>query len=91
MHVIGKLISGLGTICYVVFGIWGFLLSLSIVHEVVGFWGFVLAFVVFPVTFVAAPWYALFHWGTWFPLLVSYGGFILAVILNAIGSSLSGE
>lgn len=91
MRMIGKFISGLGMICYCVFGIWGFILSLAIVHEAVGFWGFLIAFVVLPVTFVAAPWYALFHSGTWFPLLVTYGGFILATILNAIGSSLSGD
>jgi hypothetical protein len=91
MRVLGKLISGLGTTCYVVFGVWGLLLSFSIVHEIVGFWGFVIAVVVLPVTFAAAPWYALFHWGTWFPLLVSYGGFILAAILSGIGSSLSGD
>lgn len=87
----GKFVSVLGTICYYVFGIWGFILSLSIVHQVVGFWGFVLAFVVFPVTFAAAPWYALFHWGTWFPLLVNYGGFILAIILKSIGNWLTGN
>lgn len=91
MRVIGKILSGLGVLCYCVFGIWGFFLSLGIVHEVVGFWGFAIAFVLFPVTFAAAPWYALFHWGTWFPLAVSYGGFIVALILTGIGSSLSGE
>jgi hypothetical protein len=78
-------------VCYCVFGIWGFVLSLGIVHEAVGFWGFVIAFVVLPVTFIAAPWYALFHFGTWFPVLVTYGGFILSGILNAIGSALSGD
>jgi hypothetical protein len=89
MRGIGKLFAVLGMLCYFVFGIWGFFLSLAIVHESVGFWGFVVAFVVFPVTFVAAPWYALFHWGTWLPLLVSYGGVILAGILQAIGGALS--
>jgi hypothetical protein len=89
MRVIGKLFSGLGGICFCVFGIWAIFLSLSIVHEVTGFWGFVIAFTLFPITLVAAPWYALFHWGTWFPLAISYGGFILASVLKSIGGSLS--
>ena len=91
MRVIGNLISGLGMICYVVFGIWGFFLSLAIVHQSVGFWGFVIAFLALPITFVAAPWYALFHYGTWFPLMVNYGGLVLAGILSAIGGALSGD
>lgn len=88
---IGKVISGLGTVCYCVFGVWGFILSLAIVNQAVGFWGFVAAFVLFPVTFVAAPWYALFHWGTWFPLEVSYGGFIAASILMSVGGFLNAD
>ena len=67
MRVLGKLLSGLGVICYCVCGILTLFMSLSIVHEVTGFWGFVVAFVLLPVTLLAAPWYALIHWGTSFP------------------------
>lgn len=89
MRVIGKVLSGLSVICYGVFGIWALFLSLSIVHEVAGFWGFVIAFVLLPVTVGVAPWYALFHWGTWYPLTVTYGGFIAASILMSIGDSVN--
>jgi hypothetical protein len=89
MRVIGKFVSGLGIICYCIFGLWGLILSLSIVNEAAGFWGFVVAFVLLPVTLAAAPWYALVHWGTWFPLLITYGGFILALVLQSIGGTLS--
>jgi hypothetical protein len=91
MRVIGRLFSVLGIVCYFFFGIWGFILALAIVYAAVGFWGFVIAFLLFPVTLIAAPWYALFHYGTWFPLVISYGGPIVAGILHSIGSSLSGD
>ncbi len=89
MRVIGSIFSGLGGICYIVFGIWGLFISLAIVHESTGFFGFVVAFALFPITFAAAPWYALFHWGTWFPLAVNYGGVIGSGILRAIGHRLN--
>ena len=68
----------------------GFLISLGIVHAVTtNFWVFALAFFLFPVTIAAAPWYALFYWGTWIPLAVTYGGFIASVVLRAIGHRLN--
>jgi hypothetical protein len=91
VRIIGKVFSGLGLLCYFVFGIWGFFLSLSIVHESAGFFGFVVAFALFPITFAAAPWYALFHWGTWFPLWVNYGGMIGSGLLRIVGNSLNPE
>ena len=88
MRWLGKFASILGAICYVVFGILGFLVSLYIVHESTGFFGFVVAFALFPITFIAAPWYALYHWGTWIPVLINYGGMITAGVLRTIGEAL---
>jgi hypothetical protein len=85
----GRIATVLGTVCYVVCGILGFIVSLAIVSQSTGFWGFVIAFALFPVTFVAAPWYALFHWGTWIPLLINYGGFASAWLLRLIGEMLN--
>ncbi|HTA22512.1 MAG TPA: hypothetical protein VK763_03180 [Terriglobales bacterium] len=89
MPLIGKILSGLGGLCYVVFGLGGFILSLAIVNQVTNFWGFAIAFFLFPVTFAAAPWYALVHWGTWIPLAVNYGGLIGSGILRGIGKRLN--
>ena len=85
---VGQILTISGAICYWVFGLLGVIVSLGIVSQVTGFWGFVLAFVFFPVTFVAAPWYALFHWGTWTPVLITYGGILLSWALRFIGGML---
>ena len=87
----GRIATILGRVSYFVFGILGFIISLAIVSQLTGFWGFVIAFALFPVTFVAAPWYALFHWGTWIPLAINYGGLILAGVLGVIGDLLNPE
>jgi len=91
MPEIGNFISRLGIIAWVVFGIWGFLLSLAVVTEVAGFWGTVVGFSLLPVTFAAAPLYAGIAWGDWFPLLICYGGGIASTILMAVGSSISDD
>jgi len=59
-------------------GFWGFVVSEGIVNKVAGFWGVVIGLTVAPVTLAAAPWYALVAWGSWSPLLISYGGTIAA-------------
>ena len=71
----------------------GVAINISVVMEATG-WGFfavVLAIMFFPVTFMAAPWYALLAWGEPIPLVVSWGGMILAVIIGGIGSFISGD
>ena len=88
---LGSLLKGVGYVAYFVFGIWGFILSLAIINHAVGFWGSLIAFVIFPVTLVFAPWYALIAYGTWYPLIVIYGGGIFATILAGIGFSIAGE
>ncbi len=79
----------LGYILYFIFGIWSFLVNLSIANEILGFWGVLLGFTLFPVLLVVMPWYALVAWGNWFPLAVTYGGLILAFALNFIASLFS--
>ena len=90
MSAIGKFLSVVGMVGYWIVGLLGFVISLAIVHQVVGFWGFVIAFAIFPVTFVAAPWYALIAWGNPFPLILNYGGLLLCGLLNYLGEKLSG-
>jgi len=42
-------------------------------------------FMVLPIVFIFAPWFALFEWGNWFPLIICYGGLIIGIILVKIG------
>jgi hypothetical protein len=88
---IGGFLKVAGLVAWAIFGIWGFLLCLAIVSQAAGFWGVVVCFFVFPVTFVAVPWYAGVAWGNWFPLLICYGGEIVASILFAVGSTVAGD
>ena len=80
-----------GWIAWVAFGIWGLLLDLAIVNHAAGFWGVVVGFFVAPVTFIAAPWYAAVAWGNWFPLVICYGGGIVASVLMLLGKAVGGS
>jgi hypothetical protein len=86
---LGRTASLAGKVCFWLFGFAGFLVSLSIVEQAAGFWGFVVAFVVAPITFVAAPWYALVAWGNPFPLLITYGGTIASGFLFWAGAKIT--
>ena len=83
----GKALRGFGMAAYWIFGLIGFILSLAVVEAAAGFWGFVIAFFVFPVTFAAAPWYALIKWSNPWPLVFTYGGMIVAWIFVSIGTA----
>ena len=81
----------MGGITFAILGLWGLIIELSIVNQAAGFWGVVIGFFILPITFVAAPWYALVAWGNWFPLLIVYGGGIAAAVLFGIGSLIAGD
>ena len=87
----GNLLTVVGWIVLIVSGLWGFSLCLAIIVKVAGFWGLVAALFLSPVTFAAAPLYAGFAWGDWFPLVLNYGGGIAALILIGIGEAMSGK
>ena len=78
-------VAYVGWAVWIVSGIWGFLLSLAVVNQAAGFWGVVIGFLFFPITFAAAPWYAVVAWGNWFPLIISYGGFGVGNLLMVLG------
>ena len=88
---IGQLVTGVGYLVGIICGIWGFLLDLAIVKEAAGFWGVVAGFVLMPVTFTVAPWYAGIAWGNWFPLLICYGGGIVATVIIVGGAAIGGS
>lgn len=89
--IIGGFFNILGVIAFVVFGLWGFIIELSIINYIAGFWGVVIGFMILPATLIATPWYALIAWGNWFPLLIVYGGWIIGMALFGIGSAISGD
>lgn len=89
----GSGVSGLGGVLYLLVGLAGIVINLSVIVEATGFGFFavVLGIFVFPVTLIAAPWYALIAWGNPIPLAVTYGGFILVVVFTGLGGLISGE
>ena len=87
----GKIAYVAGWIVFLVTGFWGFFLCLGIISKAAGLWGIVAALSLLPVTFVAAPLYAGFAWGNWFPLVINYGGGIAATVLIVIGRALEGK
>lgn len=88
---LGKSVRFLGKACFWLFGLVGFLISLSIVQTAAGFWGFVIAFAVAPIAFAAAPWYALVAHGNFSPLMINYGGSLVSVLLFWTGSAIVGD
>jgi len=90
-NILGNILTGIGVICFIIFGILDLVITLGIVNKVVGFWGCVVGFTILPATFAVAPWYALIAWGNWFPLLVVYGGGILTAIFWGGGQLIKGE
>jgi hypothetical protein len=90
-----KILGGFFKICgglvSVIYGLWGFYLSMKIVGQVAGFWGFVIGFGVAPITFVVAPWYEGIVRNDWFPLVFSYGGAIIGGVFFWVGSLIAGD
>jgi len=82
---IGLIFRILGIIGMIIFGIWSFIIAAGIVIEAVGLWGVVVGIFFAPIILVAAPWYALVVYGTWFPLIITYGGGIISFVLFIIG------
>ncbi len=89
MNAIGKVFVGAGILVWLVTGIWGYVLCLSIVAKAAGFWGFMAAFIFFPFTIAAAPLYSGIALGDWFPLALIYGGGVVGLVPIGIGSAFS--
>jgi len=87
MNAVGGLLKVIGMLLFAICGIWGFFLCIGIISKAAGFWGVVGALILGPITFAAAPLYAGFAWGDWFPFILNYGGGVAAMVLFAIGSA----
>lgn len=88
MNALGRAFRVIGYLIYLLTGLWAFVLCLGIVHRVAGGIGVVIALVIAPITLYLAPWYSGFAWHEWFPLLLGYGGGILAWLVLAAGTGL---
>ena len=92
-NITGGFFQGIGCVIFGIVGLLGVFINLWVVMEATG-WGFfavVLGMMFFPVTWAAAPWYALIAWGNPLPLLLSWGGMLLAAIIVGIGGLISGD
>lgn len=89
-NIFGVIFMVLGGIMIVIVSLWGLISGLTILSHVAGFWGVVIGFISFPITIFVTPWYALIAGGAWFPLVVVYGGGILATTLFGIGLTIKG-
>ncbi len=89
MRVIGKFIYAIGTTCLAVTVLWAVIICLAIVNQAAGFWGVVIGFVLLPVVFVSAPWYALVAHHTWDPLIIAYGGTLVFGTVRYLGNALA--
>jgi hypothetical protein len=87
----GALLKIISVLLYYVFGIWSLVLELIIVFHAWGYLGLWVAIIIFPATFVAAPFYALFAWHNWWPLIIGYGGYGVSYGIYLVGKRISGE
>jgi len=85
----GWLVLAVCSAYYIIAGIVGFLLELSIVSGVAGFWGVVIGLTLAPATFIAAPLYVGFHWHNWIPAILCYGCVVVGIIGAMFGSVVS--
>lgn len=79
--VIQSIFLVLAWIGIVIFGIWDLRITYAIVNEVAGPIVAYISFLIAPIIFVLAPWYALIAWGDWHPLVIIYGGGVLVTLL----------
>lgn len=75
----------LGMLVYFLGGMVALFINILIIKEVLGVVGVILGIVLFPFLITIAPWYALFAWGHWTPLLITYGTMIIGTGFMAIG------
>ncbi len=89
--ILGGFLIVLGRIVLTISGVLGFILDLYVVYAVGGPLLLVIGILTAPITFIVAPWYAGIALEYWAPLVIGYGGGIVAWILISTGSAISGD
>lgn len=75
---------------YIVFGItsiWAFILSSQVLNLIGGFWLLFAGVIFFPITYLLAPWYAVYKWGQFGLVIIGYVGPMIAGLLVKIGEN----
>ena len=88
MFAFGRFLIFIGNAGFYITAIWGLILELAILHNLAGFWGLFLGIVLFPITMLAVPWYAVFALGDWLPFILIYVGAVVTAIIYALGKSI---
>jgi uncharacterized membrane protein YuzA (DUF378 family) len=73
---------------FVFAALWGLILCFDIIDQAFGTIIAFISLIFFPFVLGLAPWYALFIYGDFTPLLVVYGGGIPAAILYALSKKI---
>ena len=69
--IVFTVIGVLFPLALIVFGFW---LDLKALQTAFGPWGVGIGILIFPITAVLTPFYAVYKFNTWFLVLVTYGG-----------------
>lgn len=81
-------LRGLGNLIISVTAIISTILDIQIVWYEWGYRGVVLSVLAYPLAILSIPIFALIKYGRWLPILVTYGGGIIGlVLLNSGGAS----
>ena len=79
-----KLFAGPLAFLYWIIGLWGFFLSVQVLHHHFGFLGVLVGVLIAPVSFIFAPLYAGFVDNYWLPAIVSYTPIAVMMLLSLV-------
>lgn len=83
-NIMRKIFVVLLYIVWAVLGLWSFLIELFYAYSLWGLMGIILGLTVFPILFTAMPFYILFAFGNFSPLILGVLSIIACIIAGAI-------
>jgi len=88
----GIILKAPAFLIWVVSGVWGLFICFGIVQKAFGTIAAIISLVIAPALLGLAPWYSGLFLKDWFPLLLTYGGGIVAYALFfLIGSAIDND
>jgi hypothetical protein len=88
---LGGIFKALGWIAWSGIVTLSFVIDLIIIGGEWGLTGVEVAFFIWPVTLIAAPFWALIAYGTWVPLIIAVAGGIVGSLFLVVGHALTGD